>query len=295
MVIYAIMTYMKIKYKCLLNMFFAIFCVEAVLAQSSSSGKSVSQGTKLFEQGKAAEAIAPLEAAVNSGSASPDEYNYLGLSYYQIGNYAKSVETFKKGLIAAGTNKKLLYFNMGNSYFSMGEYQAAIDSFSMAIVADSSYAEPVLNKANAEIKLDKLSEAAADYKRYLVLRPESAQRSEIERLLSLIDAEIAARAEAAVLAEQEAARIKAEEERIAAERAEQERVAAEKRAEEERIAAEKRAEEERLAAEARAAEEERRRKLLEDVANSLRQNSDVTNMSADAEDALDYDYDSDIE
>lgn len=276
-------------------MFFAVFCVNAVFAQDSASKKSVSQGTRLFEEGKAAEAIAPLEAAVNSGSASPIEYNYLGLSYYQIGNYAKSVEAFKKGLAASGTNKKLIYFNMGNSYFSMGEFQSALESFSMATVADPGYAEPFLNKANTEIKLDMLSEAVADYKRYLVLRPESVQRPQIEKIISLIDAEIAARTEAAVLAEQEAARIKAEEERLAAERAERDRIAAEKRAEEERIAAEKRAEEERLAAEARAAEEERRRKLLEDVANSLRQNSDATNMSADAEDALDYDYDSDIE
>lgn len=280
------MAYMKIKYKYLRALFFAVFLANAVSvsAQDSSSGKSTSQGTKLFEQGKAAEAIAPLEAAVNAGSASPAEYNYLGLSYYQTGNYEKSVEAFKKGLAAAGTNKKLLYFNMGNSYFSMGEFQSALDSFSMATVADPGYAEPFLNKANTEIKLDRLSDAAADYKRYLVLRPESVQRPQIERILSLIDAEIAARAEAAALAEQEAARLKAEEERLAAERAEQERAAAEKRAEEER-----------LAAEARAAEEERRRKLLEDVANSLRQNSDATNMSADAENALDYDYDSDIE
>ena len=289
------MTYMKIKYKCLQVMFFAVFCANIVLAQDSVSKKSVSHGMKLFEQGKASEAIAPLEAAVNSGSANPAEYNYLGLSYYQIGNYAKSVEAFKKGLSASGTNKKLLYFNMGNSYFSMGEFQSALESFSMATVADPGYAEPVLNKANTEIKLDMLSEAAADYKRYLVLRPESVQRPQIERIISLIETEIAARAEAAALAEQEAARIKAEEERLAAERAERERLAAEKRAEEERLAAEKRAEEERLAAEARAAEEERRRKLLEDVANSLRQNSDATNMSADAENALDYDYDSDIE
>ena len=289
------MAYMKIKYKCLRAMFFAVFCANVVLAQDSASKKSVSQGMKLFEQGKAAEAIAPLEAAVNSGSATPAEYNYLGLSYYQIGNYAKSVEAFKKGLSASGTNKKLLYFNMGNSYFSMGEFQSALESFSMATVADPGYAEPFLNKANTEIKLDMLSEAASDYKRYLVLRPESGQRPQIERIISLIETEISARAEAAALAEQEAARIKAEEERLATERAERERVAAEKRAEEEKIAAEKRAEEERLAAEARAAEEERRRKLLEDVANSLRQNSDATNMSADAENALDYDYDSDIE
>lgn len=279
MVIYAIMTYMKRKYKCFCGIFFSLFFGAVLYAQNSSS-----QGIKLFEQGKGAESIAFLEADINSGTAIPVEYNYLGLAYYQIGNYAKSVEAFKKGCAVSGTNKKLLYFNMGNSYFSMGDFQNALESYSMAIVADSSYAEPVLNKANAEIKLDRLTDAATDYKRYLVLCPQSPQRPQIEKLLSLIDAELAMRAESEKRAAEEAERLKSEEERIAKERAEQERLAAERRAEEERLAAQKRAE-----------EEERRRKLLEDVAASLRQNSETTNMSADAENTLEYDYDSDIE
>ena len=44
----------------------------------------------------------------------------------------------------------------------------------------------------------------------------------------------------------------------------------------------------------KAAEEERRRKLLEEVANSLQQ-TDSTNMSAGAEDVIDYDYESELE
>ena len=56
-----------------------------------------------------------------------------------------------------------------------------------------------------------------------------------------------------------------------------------------------RAEQERLAAQKRAEEEERRRKLLEDVANSLKQSSDTTNMSAGAEDVLNYDDESEID
>ncbi len=58
--------------------------------------------------------------------------------------------------------------------------------------------------------------------------------------------------------------------------------------------ARQKAEQEALEAERRAAEEERRRKLLEDVANSLQQ-TDTTNMTAGAEDVLDYDYESELE
>ena len=41
-------------------------------------------------------------------------------------------------------------------------------------------------------------------------------------------------------------------------------------------------------------EAERRRKLLEDVANSL-QNTDSTNMTSGTEDLIDYDYESELD
>ncbi len=269
---------MRIKLKTFAAIiFFLAFCA-AAFAQNSNEGCS------LFERNKSAEAIAFLEADIASGNPLPQEYNYLGLAYYQIGNYEKSVEAFKKGTSASGTNKKLLYFNMGNSYFAMKKWQEALDAYSMASVADPTYAEPVLNKAGVELKLDKLLEAAADYKRFLVLKPEDEQRPQIEKLLALIEGELSARAERERLAAEEAARIKAEEERLAREKEEAERRELARRLEEERLAAKKRAE-----------EEERRKKMLEDIAGSLRDAGDTTNMSADAEESLKYEYDSDID
>ena len=135
------------------------------------------------------------------------------------------------------------------------------------------HSAPLLNKANVELKLDKLTEAVADYKRFLVLKPDDEQRPKIEKIISLIEAELAARVERERLAAEEAARLKAEEERLAQEKAEKERLAAQKRAEEEAA----------------------RRKMLEDIAGSLRDGGETTNMSADAEDSLGYDYDSDID
>ena len=244
----------------------------AVFAQSLLAQEK-REGMKLFEQNKPAEAIAFLEADIASGNPLPEEYNYLGLSYYQIGNYEKSVEAFKKGTSAGGTNKKLLYFNLGNAYFALQKWQEALDSYAMSSVADSAYAAPLLNKANVEIKLDKLAEAVVDYKRFLVLRPDDEQRPKIERIIALIEGELAARAERERLAAEEAERVKREEERLAREKAERERLAAQQKAE----------------------EEERRRKMLEEIAGSLREGGETTNMSADAEESMGYDYDSDID
>lgn len=294
------MTYMTRKYKSFSAIIFSLFFAAAL------SSAQQREGVRLYEQGMAAESIAFLEADIESGNALPVEYNYLGLAYYQIGNFAKSVEAFRKGLAIPGTNKKRIYFNMGNSYFLMGDFENALNSYSMASVADPNYGEPVLNKANAELKLDRLKDAQDDYRRYLALCPDTPQRPEIEKILALIDEEMVSRAESERVAQEEAERLRQEEERITAEKAEQERIAAEKKAEdekiaaerkaeEERIAAEKKAEEERLAAAKRAEEEERRRKMLEEVAESLRRSSETTNISADAESAIEYEYESDIE
>ena len=260
---------MRIK----LNRFTVILPLFAAVLCGPLFGQAKSEGMKLFEQNKPAEAIAFLEADIAAGTALPEEYNYLGLSYYQIGNYEKSAEAFKKGSAAKGTNKKLLYFNMGNSYFAMQKWQEALDSYAMASVADPSYPAPLLNKANVEIKMDKLADAVSDYKRFLLLRPEDEQRPKIEKIIALIEAELAARVEKERLAAEEAARIKAEEERLAQEKAERERLAAQKRAEEEAA----------------------RRKMLEDIAGSLRDGGETTNLSADAEESIGYDYDSDID
>lgn len=294
------MTYMTRKYKSFSAIIFLLFFAAAL------SSAQQREGVRLYEQGMAAESIAFLEADIESGNALPVEYNYLGLAYYQIGNFAKSVEAFRKGLAIPGTNKKRIYFNLGNSYFLMGDFENALNSYSMASVADPNYGEPVLNKANAELKLDRLKDAQDDYRRYLALCPDTPQRPEIEKILALIDEEMVSRAESERVAQEEAERLRQEEERITAEKAEQERIAAEKKAEdekiaaerkaeEERIAAEKKAEEERLAAAKRAEEEERRRKMLEEVAESLRRSSETTNISADAESAIEYEYESDIE
>ena len=73
---------------------------------------------------------------------------------------------------------------------------------------------------------------------------------------------------------------------------------AERRAKEEELLQQElerqRAEQERFEEELRLAEEEKRRKLLEDVANSL-QNTDSTNMTAGAEDIISFEAEPELD
>lgn len=251
----------RIVYLC----FITFFCV--VL------GFSESEGVRLFKSNKPLDAIPFLEKEISGGNVDPVLYNYLGIAYYQTGDFEKSVKIFTDGLSVIGTNKKVLYFNCGNSYYALGNYQSAEDSYRMAIIADPEYADPVLNRANARLKLDKLDLAAEDYNNFLTLRPNDVQEPQIKRLLSLL-------AQEKIRREQEAIRLAEE---------------AEKRKLEDQRLQEAKAEQDRLAQEAALKEAERRRKLLEDVANEIKQNSDSTNISAGAENVLQYDEESDID
>lgn len=246
-----------------------------------------SEGEKAFLENRPGDAVILLESDISSGIASPVDYNYLGLSYFQLGDFQNSVEAFNKGLGVTGTNKKLLAFNQGNSYYALRDYKSAAKSFSLALTADPGFYNALLNRANSYLMADNLSGALDDYKRYIIVVPEDPQKPEIIQLISALENEIKIREVAAQEAEREAARVAEEEKRM---REEMERQAA---AERERLAQEE-AERKRIEEEKRAADAERRRKLLEDVANSL-QNTDSTNMSAGAEDLIDYEQEAELD
>ena len=57
-----------------------------------------SRGEKAFLENNPEEAILFLEEEINSGTASSKAYNFLGLAYFQLGNFEESVKAFDKGL-----------------------------------------------------------------------------------------------------------------------------------------------------------------------------------------------------
>ena len=273
---------------------FLIITVITMSVFSSFASDAYETGYNLFTTNKPAEAIPYLETALNDVAVSPSIYVYLGIAYYQTGKYPESLDVFKRGLSASGTNKRIIAFNAGNSAYAMRDYATAEEMFSLASVADPAYAAPVLNRANARLSQDKLQGALEDYQRYLVLDPYSSQRAEVEAIIQALQGEMVYREQEKERLVQEEQRMKEEEARI---QAENQRIAEEKaeaaRKEAERLAAERAAEEARLAAQ-REAEAERRRRLLEEVAASL-QETETTGMNAGSEGVIEYEYESELD
>ncbi len=152
------------------------------------------KGEELFQLNKPDEAIPYFEKALEKENVNPKIYVYLGVCYYQIKNYNKSLEVCVQGLAKEETDHKILAYNAGNSCYAMGNYMRADASYAIALREDENYSPAVLNRANAQLKLDHLGDSRDNYIRYLELEPETPQRERIEEIIRLLEAEIARRA-----------------------------------------------------------------------------------------------------
>lgn len=152
------------------------------------------KGEELFSLNEPKKAIPYFEKALEAENVDPAVYVYLGVAYYQTGDYNKSLSICVQGLAQENTDHKVLAYNAGNSCYAMGNYMRADASYAIAIREDASYAPPVLNRANAQLKMDHLEDAKNNYIKYLELAPETPQRAKIEELIRLLTEEIERRA-----------------------------------------------------------------------------------------------------
>lgn len=172
-----------------------------------SSTAKLSQGEKLFKENKAKEAAQVLENEILNGQISANTYNFLGLSYYQLGEYGKSVDAFDRGIKAQPTNTKILAFNKGNSYYAMKDYTSAVSAYSQSLADDENFYDALLNRANSLLMANQLKNAKSDYEKFVEKCPQDQQKGKIEALIKALTDELARREEEArLLAEQNKAK-----------------------------------------------------------------------------------------
>lgn len=164
---------------------------------------SQSRGEKLFKENNPKDAVQVLENEILNNQISDDAYNFLGLGYYQLGEYEKSANAFERGIKAGAPNAKILFFNQGNSYFALKKFEKATESFGNSYKLDGEFYDALLNRANSYLMNDKLALAKKDYEEYLKKNPEAAQKNEIEKLILAIDEEIERRKEAQKILEEQ--------------------------------------------------------------------------------------------
>lgn len=271
-----------------------IFLLFINLASFLFCSENYALGEEFFKNNNPEQAIPYFRMAINESNVDKQIYNFLGLSYYQVGKYQESLDTFLKGTTVSGTNKRQLFYNAGNCAFRLAQFDKAVEFFSYSLAADNNFSSAILNRANSYFKLAKYDDAINDYENFLILEPNTDQKTMIERLIALLKTEIIEQEQEKERIAEENKRIQIEEQKIAAEMAkyeEQRQIkAAEEKAEADRIAAEQAA----IEAKRKEEEAERRRKLLEEVAQALQENAS-TNVSAGTEGVITYDYEEELD
>ena len=168
-----------------------------------TKGNGLSRGEALFKENNAKDAVQVLEYEIMNGQISDNTYNFLGLGYYQLGEYEKSLDAFKRGLKAQPDNAKVLSYNIGNTQYALKDYASAASSYSDSMKADPLFYDALLNRANALLMAGQLKSARDDYIDFNTKCPDDPQHERIEMLIKALEEEIARREEEArLLAEQ---------------------------------------------------------------------------------------------
>ena len=185
-----------------------LFLTVLIFASAGLNAQSgLSRGESLFKENNAKDAVQVLEYEILNGQISDNTYNFLGLGYYQLGEYDKSLDAFKRGLKVQPENAKILCYNMGNTSYALKDYGAAAGYYSDALKADPLFYEALLNRANALLMAGQLVSAKEDYTDFVTNCPDDPQRERIELLITALEEEIARREEEArLLAEQNKAK-----------------------------------------------------------------------------------------
>jgi tetratricopeptide (TPR) repeat protein len=171
----------------------ALVWLSAAAVSLAAQSSAFAAGLDLFRRSKDAEAVPYLESAVKDDPANLDAWLCLGVAYQNLGQADRAIDSLKKGLAkASGGQAALFAYNIGNAYYSKGAKAFAEQFYGQAIASDAEYAAAYLNRGNARIGTEDYAGAAADYKAYLVLKPTTPQRPQIEKVIALIEGEAAA-------------------------------------------------------------------------------------------------------
>jgi tetratricopeptide (TPR) repeat protein len=165
-------------------------------------------------QNRPALALSFLENAIRDDPSNVTAWLYLGIVYEQLNRYDEAIAIYRRILPSAGSLSASVANNLGNVYFHRGNTEEAERFYTQAIGFDSVFSYAYLGRANTRTKTGNLQNAVSDYQQYLTLNPRSSQRGNIERLLELINSEIAAAEMKRILAEEEERRLAEERQRL---------------------------------------------------------------------------------
>ncbi len=151
------------------------------------------EASDLYRYKKYEEARVKFEQALLQDPNDAQIYFFLSATYRMLKKPVQAIELLQKGLQTATSYKYQFLYELGICYdkSELKDYTIAAKYYTMSIAEKSIFADPYLNRANIELGAKQLKEAKADYITYLKLKPDARQRPEIEKVIAMLDGDLA--------------------------------------------------------------------------------------------------------
>lgn len=150
--------------------------------QPDHAGVLHARGLAYEGLGQAGHAKEDYERALRLNSQLSDDYINRGIAFAQNSNYRQAILTLSNAIRLAPRDPNG-YFNRGIAYFQQADFESAIADFSMVIQLASSDEEAYYWRGFANEAAGRQSEAAADYRQFLVRSQNPQAKKEIEQKL----------------------------------------------------------------------------------------------------------------
>ena len=128
-------------------------------------------GNALVQKGKADEAIAEYQRALEINPNYADAHNNLGNSLFRKGHLDEAIAHYQRALEEIDPNNAAGRTNLGNALFQKRQLGDAIEQYNMAVKINPNYAQAHGNLGVALFQQGRLDDAIAEYQKALEINP----------------------------------------------------------------------------------------------------------------------------
>lgn len=135
---------------------------------------SLQAGLALHREGKLEQAQQTYEQILAVSPSNFDALHFMGVIFYQLGNYPKSVEVIGEAL-AVDSKQAAAHINLGVALTGLGRIEEALASYDCAIALNDGSAQAHMHRGNTLMKLQRFDEAVTSHTRAIEIKGDFAQ------------------------------------------------------------------------------------------------------------------------
>jgi tetratricopeptide (TPR) repeat protein len=162
-------------------------CIFTIILFKSFGTDPFEVGKELYSWNRFDEAKQYFEEALRLEPGNEEIISALALSYIKLQEFDNAILLLQRTMNTNNSiDKSKLYVLLGVCYFGKDEKKIAEEMYTQAIILNKSFAQPYLSRANVRVGLKEYEGAISDYEHFLVLKPFTEQRPQIEAMIAAL-------------------------------------------------------------------------------------------------------------